>query len=591
MSPPSLGAAAPVAERAAALGWLRRLGQYARSEQLFFVFAIVIGIIAGLAVVAFRSAIDVLNAELLGSVATRAPLRSVLAPALAGLVIAALVIKLFPGARGSGVNQTKAALYIYDGYIALRTVIGKFITEALAIGSGQSLGPEDPSLQVGAGLASLLGRRLKLTRARQRLVAPLGAAAGLAAAFNAPIAAVLFVIEEVIGRWSSGVIGAVVLAAVSATVVARAFFGDHPLFQAPPFELRHVSELGAYAVLGIAGGFGSLLFVKLVAWMRPRLQAMPRGWHYFQPAIAGLIIGVIGIWYPQIMGAGYGAINQAMGGSFLWPTLLALSLLKIGATALSFTSGAPGGMFAPTLFIGAMMGGAVGGVEHLLLPRLTAPVGVYALVGMGTAFAGILRAPMTSVFMVVEVSGSYDIVLPLLISNTLAYVISRRWQPTPIFDLLTQQDGLTLPSMEERREEQVLHVEDAMRPNSGPGGRGIPVVAAERPVREAWMKAQTAPRNFVLVDAGHGAWYGVTLDMLAPMVVRAEEERPLRTMLEPDWRLPVLYPDQPLETFLREAGDEPLLPVIHRAHGVLLGVLTLSDALASYHRAGAAGEP
>ncbi|MGH9395014.1 MAG: chloride channel protein, partial [Terriglobales bacterium] len=275
----------------------------------------------------------------------------------------------------------------------------------------------------------------------------------------------------------------------------------------------------------------------------------------------------------------------AMGGAYLWPVLAALALLKIGATALSFTSGAPGGMFAPTLFIGAMMGGAVGGVEHLLLPRLAAPVGVYALVGMGTAFAGILRAPMTSVFMVVEVSGSYDIVLPLMISNALAYIISRRFQPTPIFDLLTQQDGITLPSMEERREEQVLHVEDAMRPPHASGRPVPPVIAAERPVREAWMKAQTAPRKFVLVDGGRGAWYGVTLDVLAPLVVQAQEERPLAEVLDPAWRLPVLYPDQPLETFLREAGDEPLLPVIHRAHGLLLGVLTLTDALAAYHRA------
>lgn len=572
-------AAAPVS-----VSWLRRLTGYASANQLYFGLAIVIGILAGLAVVAFRELIGLISARVLGPEPGRAPLRSVLAPALIGLVIAVLVMRLFPRARGSGVNQTKAALYIYDGYISARTVLGKFITAALAVGSGQSLGPEDPSLQVGAGVASLLGRHLKLSRSRQRLLAPIGAAAGLAAAFNAPIAAVLFVIEEVIGRWSSGVVGAVVLAAVSSTVVARAFFGDHPLFNAPPFELRHISELGAYAVLGIVGGFASLLFVKLVAWMRPRLAAQPRWTHYLQPAGAGLIIGVLGIWYPQIMGAGYGAINQAMGGAYLWPTLAVLSLLKIGATALSFTSGTPGGMFAPTLFIGAMMGGAVGGVEHLLLPRLTAPVGVYALVGMGTAFAGILRAPMTSVFMVVEVSGSYDIVLPLMISNALAYFISRRWQPTPIFDLLTQQDGLILPSMEERREEQVLHVEDAMRPAAGPGGRGIPVIAAERPVREAWLRAQTAPRKFVLVDGGHGAFYGVTLDLLAPLVVAARDELPLHAVLQPEWRLPVLYPDQPLETFLREAGDEPLLPVIHRAQGLLLGVLTLTDVLAAYNR-------
>ncbi|MGH9487038.1 MAG: chloride channel protein [Terriglobales bacterium] len=575
---------ATAAADATHLPWLRWMGRYIRSERLYFVLAIFIGIITGLAVVAFRSLIKLMSADVLGPMSGRPAWRTVAVPVAAGLVIAVLVIRYFPGARGSGVNQTKAALYVYDGYISFRTVVGKFITAALAIGSGQSLGPEDPSLQMGAGLASLLGRHLRLSQARQRMLAPIGAAAGLAAAFNAPIAAVMFVIEEVIGRWSSGVIGAVVLAAVSSVVVTRAFFGDHPLFKAPPFELRHPSELAAYAVLGVIGGFASLLFVKAVAWMRPRFRASSRRSKYFHPALAGLGIGVVGIWFPQIMGAGYGVINQAMGGAYLWPTLAILSLLKIGATALSFSSGTPGGMFAPTLFIGAMMGGAVGGVEHLLLPRLTAPVGVYALVGMGTAFAGILRAPITSVFMVVEVSGSYDIVLPLVISNAIAYLISRRWQPVPIFDMLTQQDGITLPSMEERREEEVLHVEDAMRPPHGGGRLTPPVIAAERPVREAWMKAQTAPRKFVLVDGGRGAWYGVTLDMLAPLVVRAEDERPLLEALKPEWRLPVLYPDQPLETFLREAGDEPLLPVVHRANGMLLGVLTLTDALAAYHQ-------
>ncbi|MGH9477202.1 MAG: chloride channel protein [Terriglobales bacterium] len=565
------------------LAWLRWAAKYLRSERLYFILAIFIGLIAGLAVVAFRAAIDLLNLDLLSPAAARPAWRTVAVPTATGLVIAVLVIRYFHDARGSGVNQTKAALYIYDGYISFRTVVGKYITAALAVGSGQPLGPEDPSLQVGAGLASLVGRHLNLSRAKQRMLAPLGAAAGLAAAFNAPIAAVLFVIEEVIGRWSSGVIAAVVLAAVSSTVVARAFFGDHPLFQAPTFELRHPSELAAYAVLGVIGGFASLLFVKLVAYLRPRFRHAPRRSQYLHPALAGLVVGVVGIWYPQVMGAGYGVINQAMGGSYLWPTLAILSLLKIGVTAISFSSGTPGGMFAPTLFIGAMMGGAVGGVEHLLLPRLTAPVGVYALVGMGTAFAGILRAPMTSVFMVVEVSGSYDVVLPLVISNAIAYFISRRWQPVPIFDLLTQQDGITLPSMEEQREEAVLHVEDAMRPPHGSGRAVPPVVDVARPVREAWMKAQTAPRKFVLLDGGPGAWYGVTLDMLAPLVVRAEEERPLAEVLQPEWRLPVLYPDQPLETFLREAGDEPLLPVIHRANGLLLGVLTLTDALAAYH--------
>src|SRR5205807_3784630 len=195
-----------------------------------------------------------------------------------------------------------------------------------------------------------------------------------------------------------------------------------------------------------------------------RLKGLPRWTQYLQPAIAGLLIGLIGyVGFPQVMGAGYEYIDEAMRGQFTWKMLAILAVLKILATTLSFVSGTPGGMFAPTLFIGAMLGGAVGGVERLFFPHLTGSIGTYALVGMGVLFAAFLRAPMTSVFMVLEVSGNYSIIVPVILANTLAYLISRNLQPIPIFDLLSRQDGLELPSMEEEREERVLRVEDAMR--------------------------------------------------------------------------------------------------------------------------------
>lgn len=211
--------------------WIRSLAL--RESQLFLLLAVIIGLFSGLAVVLFRIAIDATRWAVLGSALAPSVPRVVLAPALGGIVVAVLVMKLFPRVRGSGVNQTKAAVYIYDGFVAFNTVIGKFLTCGLAIGSGQSLGPEDPSLQMGAGIASALGRRLRLSREKVRLIAPVGAAAGLAAAFNAPISAVLFVIEEIIGMWSAGVLGAVVLSAVSAVMVARWFLGDHRCFGFP----------------------------------------------------------------------------------------------------------------------------------------------------------------------------------------------------------------------------------------------------------------------------------------------------------------------------------------------------------------------
>ena len=508
-----------------------------REEHLFLLVSIAIGVFAGVAVVGFRLSIEWLRAVLLRTGQPASALRTIAVPGVMGLLVAFLVLRFFPRVRGSGVNQTKAAVYIYDGLIPFRTVIGKFVTAALAIGSGQSLGPEDPSLQVGAGLASALGRSLNLSRDRLRLIAPLGAAAGLAAAFNSPIAAVLFVIEEVIGRWSAATLGAIVLSAVSSTVVARWMLGGEPLFRVPAFELRDPAELLAYAVLGVVGGLASVVFLKLVLTLRPKLKAMPRWTQYLQPAIAGLLIGCIGARVPQVMGAGYDAMDQAMHGHFTWQMLGILAGLKILSTTVSFVSGTPGGLFAPTLFIGAMLGGAVGGAEQQLVPHLTGTVGAYALVGMGTTFAGILRAPMTSVFMVLEVSGNYGIILPVMISNTIAYVISRSLQPVPLFDVLTRQDGLELPSMEEQREETPLRVEDAMEP----------------PESVEWLaKAQSVPGEDPPIDLLH---------------------------------LPHVHPDENLERVLGVLARHKVLPVVHRADTTrLLGVLRLEHTLERYRQ-------
>ncbi|HZQ92794.1 MAG TPA: chloride channel protein [Terriglobales bacterium] len=549
-----------------------------REEQYFLLLAIVIGVYSGLAVVCFRLAIEWTRLWMLGPALTASPLRTLAAPAAAGLLVALLVVRLFPRARGSGVNQTKSAVYIYDGSIPFRTVVGKFITAALAIGSGHSLGPEDPSLQVGAGLASAIGRRLHLSRERVRLIAPLGAAAGLAAAFNSPIAAVLFVIEEVIGRWSAGVLGAVVLSAVSGTVVARWFLGSEPMFRVPAFELRNPAELLAYAALGVVGGLASVVFLKLVLGLRPRLKALPRWTQYLQPAIAGLIVGALGLFAPQVMGAGYEAMDQAMHGQYSWQLLGGLAGLKIAATAASFVSGTPGGLFAPTLFIGAMLGAAVNGVSQQLAPHLTGPIGAYALVGMGTAFAGILRAPMTSVFMVLEVGGNYGIILPVMISNTVAYLISRSLQRTPLFDELSRQDGIDLPSMEELREERTLRVEDAMQPPPSP------VLDAGATVDDALKQVAGSSGGFFLVN-GAGAWRIVRRPELEQLGASGAAMHKLHTVAGDV--LPVVHPDHSLEHALRMMKSGQLLPVVHRASvAQLLGTVSADDILRAYHEAG-----
>ncbi len=551
-----------------------------REERLFLVLSIFIGVLSGLLVVSFRIAIDWIKILTLGSAPHAHEPRLFIVPACAGLFVAGLVRWVFPGARGSGVNQTKAALYIYNGFISFKTVIGKFIASAIAIGCGHSLGPEDPSLQIGAGVASIVARRLRLSRQSLRLFAPIGAAAGLAAAFNAPISAILFVIEEVIGYWSAAVLGSVVLAAISSVSVARIFWGSAPMFRIPSVELRDPRELTAYAALGVIGGFSSYIFAKALGTLRPRLRKMSANAQLFQPALAGLLVGLIGYFgFPQVMGPGYEVMDQALHGQFTWQFLCALVLFKMIATTLSFSSGTPGGMFAPTLFMGTMLGAAVGTVEHTVLPHASGEVGSYALVGMGVLFAGFLRAPLTSVFMVLETSGNYSIILPVILANTIAYLISRSLQPVPIFELFTHQDGLDLPSMEEQREEVGLHLEDALTPLR------VPLLEGSETLKTAAVELSMAPHTkAMIVQMANGSFYVMSADEIVVMV----QSLPSTTTLEkalPSDRTPLLFPDLPLDTALRHFSRWHLLPISNRASkGTLEGMVTLDEVLARYSR-------
>ena len=554
--------------------WFFSIGE----DRLFLLLAVLIGVFSGLAVVCFRIAIEFVSFTVLGSSLHPSILRVLIGPTLGGLFVAILVLRVFPGARGSGVNRTKAAVYVLNGYISFKTVIAKFVSCALAIGCGFSLGPEDPALHMGAGIASAIGRSLRLSQRKIRLIAPVGAAAGLAAAFNAPISAVLFVIEEVIGTWSAGVLGAIVLAAVSSVVTMRWFLGKESLFRVPPFQLVKPWEVLAYVVLGVVGGVASLGFLKWIAYARPRVQKWPSWTQYVQPAAAGLVIGLIAIKLPQVMGAGYAVIDEALHGQFTWQLLIVLAVLKIFATGVSFLSGTPGGMFAPSLFIGAMLGGAVGSIEQHFFPGLTGNIGTFALVGMGTFFAGFLRVPITSLFMVIELSGNYTAILPVMISTLIAYLISRQYQKLPLFDLLSRQDGLYLPSIEERREQVTLVVEDAMRPNAA-----IIVDPTER-LADILRRADGNADLPLLCRVKVGEWRLLDRDQIQKLGDGANS----RTAAEADsiGPLPMIFPDESLEEVLRWVGDWPVLPVVNRADlGKLEGVLTLPDILHAFRAA------
>ncbi len=432
--------------------------------QRFLLLAILIGVFSGLMVTCFHIAIDLIGWTTLGPLSGKYRFGRLLSSSAGALAATFLATRLFPAARGSGVNQTKAALYISDGVVPASAVAGKFLACSISIGTGNSLGPEDPSLQMGAGVASWLGRVFGLGRKHMRLIAPVGAAAGIAAAFNTPITGVLFVMEEVIAAWNASVVGSTVLAAVAAVVVVRWFLGNEPLFRVPAFQFQHPSELAIYAAIGVMGGLLSAGFIQMLETVRLRLERLPRRTELWQALAGGVCVGIAGLWLPEIMGAGYDGIDSALHGRFRWEFLLILAGVKLLVTLACFATGVPGGMFAPTLFVGAMMGGGLGGLARHYWGQPTSPVSAYALVGMGTFFAGVFRAPMTSIFMVFETSASYFIILPVMIANTVAYFISRKLHPVPFFTAIARMEGVDLPSAEEFRAVEVLRVEDAMQP-------------------------------------------------------------------------------------------------------------------------------
>jgi CIC family chloride channel protein len=435
-------------------GWWRtalshrvaQLGQ--REDQVFLMLALVIGALTGLAVVTFILLTERMGMRLypVGG----APWRRLLFPVVGSLGIGYLLYRYFPNARGSGVPQTKAALYARDGRITLRTVLGKFFCTSATLASGIPLGREGPSVQVGAGIASVLGRLLGLRTEQVKKLIPVGAAAAIAAAFNTPLAAVLFSLEEIVGDLHAPVIGAVVLASATAWMVLRVSLGNHPLFKVPQYQLVHPLEFAVYAVLGVVGGVVSVAFTKLLLSMRAQFLRFPQKTVWFQPVAGGLLVGLMGWFVPQVLGVGYGFVGEALNGRMAFQLMLLLVVLKPIAVTTSYASGNAGGIFGPALFIGAMLGGTVGTVAHHLLPAYTATPGAYALVGMGAVFAGIVRAPMTSVLMIFEMTQDYAVIVPLMIANLVSLFIASRLQHEPIYEALAVQDGIHLPTAKTR---------------------------------------------------------------------------------------------------------------------------------------------
>ena len=424
-------------------------------RQRLFGLTIAIGGVCGLAAVGFHLAIRAVERHAIDR-AFAAPGSTwigwvVLVPA-AGALLTGLVLHFWaPGVRGSGIPQVKVAYTLGGGRMRLRDAVAKFALGSVQIGTGSSLGREGPTVQICAGVASWMGRIGGISAQNLRLLLPVGAAAGVAAAFNAPIAAVTFTIEEIIGTLDPTMLSGVVVAAAFAAVVEHGVLGTNPVLAIPSgYQLDHASSLVIYAALGIAAGLVALAFSSALLAVRgwfARLAWLPA---WARPAVGGLAAGVIAVAamlavaHRGIDGGGYAVLTEALSGQVAFRAMAVLGLLKLLATVCSYGSGGAGGLFAPSLFIGGMLGGLFGALDVAVFGHPSAQVGSFALVGMGAVFAGTIRAPITSILIIMEMTGGYSLALPLMIANVTAYALARHVRPVPIYDALLRQDGIDL---------------------------------------------------------------------------------------------------------------------------------------------------
>lgn len=554
-----------------------------RETHLALVLSLVIGALVGLVVVAFILLTGRLAAHMYP--AGGAGWRRILVPTLGSLGTGYLLYKYFPLARGSGIPQTRAAMFINDGRISLRSVVGKFVCCSTSLASGIALGREGPSVYIGSGLASVIARRLGLSKTQTKWLVPVGGAAALSAAFNTPIAAVLFTLEEIMGDLHAPVLGSVVLASATSWMVLHLVLGDNPLFHVAGYRLVSPGELGVYAVLGVVGGLASVAFVKLLLWLRARFARLPNSSLWIQPLAGGLTVGLFGLFMPQVLGVGYDQVERILNGDVVLKVVALLAVLKIIATAVAYASGNAGGIFGPSLFIGAMVGASVGSVAHMLFPSSTAGAGAYALVGMGAAFAGIVRTPLTSVIMIFEVTRDYTIIVPLMISNLIAFFISQKLQEEPIYEALAHQDGLHLPHGA-FRSPAGLWVTAAMRkpPLAFTPDMKVDEAAglAENTDLESWPVADEEGllgmvRISDITDATSGSQRPVTI---ATIMKRARGPN-----ADDGLQVPHVHSDQPLGLALARMGDSGhnVLPVVSRANArLVVGIVTLADVLKAY---------
>jgi chloride channel protein, CIC family len=554
-------------------------------NQRLFVLTLIIGGVCGLTAVAFHLTIKLLEKYLIeeafGAAYPSSAFWILITPALGGLVCGLLLFYTAPGARGSGIPQVKVAFQMKEDRLPFRDVVGKFFIGSLQIGSGASLGREGPTVQICAGIASLLGRGAALSRKNLRRLLPVGAAAGIAAAFNAPIAAVTFTIEEIIGTLDQTILSGVIVAAALAAVIERYVLGEHPVLEVlQVYGLHHATSLLLYGVLGVLASGASIVFTDSLLNLRRWFHQNTWIPKWAQPAVGGIVTGILAVaalvWFHSrgVTGGGYETLSIALAGRLTVKALVVLGIMKIIATVFSYGSGGAGGIFAPALFIGGMVGGVTGYLDVSLFHHAPVEIGAFALVGMGAVFAGIIRAPITSVLIIIEMTGAYSLILPLMIANMTTFALVRHWRPISVYDALLAQDGIHLP----HGEGSSVNGLDRLKVGAAMSAKNLLALKASMSIEQAFeLIAIYDFSSFPVLDE-NGRYLGlITESTLRRMV--ADGKRGIRLQQIAHLH-PELYADDSLARaiIVMKKFDRRQLGVVDRTgNGSLIGIITMGD--------------
>lgn len=550
-------------------------------SNLLVILAVVIGVIGGLAAVGLQSLIDLFRAwffDLVGLFESRFAI--ILAPVLGALVAGPLIYRFAIEAKGHGVPEVMESVALRGGRIRPRVALVKAAASAVTIGSGGSAGREGPIVQIGATLGSAIAQLFKMSERRMRTLVAAGAAAGIAAAFNAPLAGVFFALEVILQRFTARGFATVVLSAVTASVIWRAFFGNAPVFSVPAFPLAHPAELGFYVVLGIAAALVAIIFVWFLYKVEDRFDALPI-LPDIRPAVGALVVGLLGVWSILVLGSGTAGINAALTGNVAMTTLLLLLGAKVVATAFTLGSGASGGVFSPSLFLGAMLGGALGSVFNELAPGVAILPEAYALVGMAAVFAAAAQAPITSILIVFEMTNDFRIMIPLMLACVTSAAIYSLLKRDSIYMVKLRRRGVDLEQGRERHLLETIPLARAVEVET-------PTLQLPTTVRQVADLLEASNQDVALVTDRDGTLVGAVY----PEAVRealAEEVQDVGGIVQTD--VPVASPIETLDDGLRmlTLRDLQVIPVVDADRRVV-GVVSQSGILTAYRNALAEAE-